>query len=143
VLCKALLARTSGPSLDDVVEPFHERVRDGLLRTMSAEAKALAHERIALSLEAAGRNEHQEMALHWARAGAGARAAEQWLLAAKALMRAGESAQARHALQRAADCGDESTAGEARAVMAEMLVEDGDVRAALALAQSAGTGHTR
>jgi len=58
VLCKALLARTSGPSLDDVVEPFHERVRDGLLRTMSAEAKALAHERIALSLEAAGRNEH-------------------------------------------------------------------------------------
>lgn len=137
VLCKAFLARTSGPLLDDVVEPFHERVRDGLLRTMSAEAKALAHERIALALEAAGRHEHEAMALHWSRAGADSRAAEQWLLAAKALFRAGDREQARHALQRAIDNGSDSTAGEARALLAESLVEQGEIDAALALAREA------
>lgn len=38
-------------------------------------------------------------------------------------------------LQRAVDSGEESTAGEARAILVEALVEDGDVRGALALAQ--------
>jgi hypothetical protein len=45
-LNKAHLTKTTGPTLDDLVEPFHPRVREAIVRTMSAEARAQALERL-------------------------------------------------------------------------------------------------
>ncbi len=137
-LGKAKLVRTSGPTLDAVVEPFHERVRDGLLRTMTHEAKAIAHERIALALEASGRHgdEHEHLARHWERAGLDGRAAEQWMLAAKALVRIGDRSQARHALERASALGSGATRLRARELLAETLLADGQLAAAYELARA-------
>lgn len=49
-LCRAHLARTSGASIDDRVEPSHDRVRGAVLRTMSSDERARAHQRIAAAL---------------------------------------------------------------------------------------------
>ncbi len=55
-LSKAQLAKTSGPTLDDLVEPFHPRVRDAIVRTMGVEAKQAASEKLARATERAGRS---------------------------------------------------------------------------------------
>lgn len=49
-LCRAFLARTTGPSDDDRVEPFHDRVRGAWLRTMSSDERASAHQRLARAM---------------------------------------------------------------------------------------------
>ena len=83
----ARLIVSSGSRGDDLVEPYHDRVRQAVLAGMPDDLRAQRHRRIALALETAGDAKPQALALHWGGAGdpvrsahysalAGARAAE-------------------------------------------------------------------
>jgi tetratricopeptide (TPR) repeat protein len=82
VLRAASLVRTGGVRRTDVVEPYHDRVREAVQLGLSAEAVQAAHQRLAVALEASTEADPQALAEHWRGAGDRDRAAGYALRAA-------------------------------------------------------------
>jgi hypothetical protein len=69
------LVRMTGPLRTDLIEPYHDRVREAVLEHMDAEARKVWHQRLALALEASRRADAEALAIHWREEGDFARAA--------------------------------------------------------------------
>jgi serine/threonine protein kinase len=69
------LVRTSGVHAQDTIEPYHDRVREAVLRHLDLGARTMRHGRLALALEASKQADAQALALHFAEAGDRERAA--------------------------------------------------------------------
>ncbi|HEY0192034.1 MAG TPA: AAA family ATPase, partial [Kofleriaceae bacterium] len=80
------LVRGSGPSLDDDIQAFHDRIRESVVAHLSAETLRDHHHRLAICLETTAAPE--TLAAHWRGAGDLARAAERYLAAADLAVRA-------------------------------------------------------
>jgi Cdc6-like AAA superfamily ATPase len=63
------LVRSSGVHPRDTIEPYHDRVREALLRRLDAVAHKMRHGRLALALEAGKQADAQALALHFAETG--------------------------------------------------------------------------
>ncbi len=61
----AHLVRSTGPSLDDDVETFHDRVRESLTARLPATIQKRHHGGIAVALEASGNADPEAMAVHF------------------------------------------------------------------------------
>ncbi len=68
-LRSANLVRTSGARSSDVVEPYHDRVREAVMGHLDAEARRACHERLALAMEGARQQDEETLAAHWQGAG--------------------------------------------------------------------------
>jgi serine/threonine protein kinase/predicted ATPase len=77
------LVRTSGPGLDDVIECFHDRVRESVVARLGLEASSAYHLGLATTLERAGDMDPETIAAHYLGAGASARAGHYYELAAE------------------------------------------------------------
>ncbi|MCC7540849.1 MAG: AAA family ATPase [Deltaproteobacteria bacterium] len=91
----ARLVRTSGTKRSDIVETYHDRVREAVCASLRPESAAFWHRRIALSLETAGDADAEALAFHWRHAGERERARRH-------AMRAADEAIAMLAFERAA-----------------------------------------
>ena len=89
------LIRSSGLHAQDVVEPFHARVRDAVLEHLSAERRRHHHEQLALTLADDADVPPEMLAIHWKGAGEPQRASAP-------LLRAAEQADTAWAFHRAA-----------------------------------------
>lgn len=69
------LVRMTGPLRTDLIEPYHDRVREAVLGHLDAEARKAWHQRLALALEASRRADAEALAIHWREQGDFARAA--------------------------------------------------------------------
>jgi hypothetical protein len=94
ILRAARLARTSGGRGDDVVEPYHDRVREAVASRLDAPTRSARHEQLARALADSGADP-ELVATHWLGAGDAPRAA-------RLVMRAAEDASAALAFDRAA-----------------------------------------
>lgn len=74
LLRAANLVRTSGTRGTDLVETYHDRVREAVGSRLDAPTTKLCHERLALALEAQGRADPEALAIHWYGAGDSERA---------------------------------------------------------------------
>ncbi|MEO7331643.1 MAG: serine/threonine-protein kinase PknK, partial [Minicystis sp.] len=91
----ANLARTSGTSHDELVEAFHDRIRETVVARLDPPSKRALHRCLAEALETTGRGDAETLALHWRDAGDTEKAAAY-------ASRAGEQASAAMAFDRAA-----------------------------------------
>ncbi|MCE9575875.1 MAG: serine/threonine-protein kinase PknK, partial [Deltaproteobacteria bacterium] len=82
------LARTSGPRGVDVIEPFHDRIRDTVLASVDAAVAPTLHLRLARALEATSRADPAALARHLRAAGEPERAAHYAGLGAEQATRA-------------------------------------------------------
>jgi eukaryotic-like serine/threonine-protein kinase len=78
----AHFVRTSGVYRRDTVEPYHDRVRESVLRHLDPAVRAGWHGRLAVALEQANDVDSEKLILHWQGAGNTARAAEYAIRAA-------------------------------------------------------------
>ncbi len=90
------LVRTTGPSVDDYVETYHDRIRETVTSHLSEPARREHHHRLAIAFEAAGHTDLEETASHFHRAELPEMAAQHYALAA-------EKASAALAFQRSAE----------------------------------------
>jgi hypothetical protein len=81
------LAKTSGARREDVIEIYHDRVRESVLAHLEPDARALWHGRLAAALERVQSEDAETLAIHWRGAGDTARAATYAERAADAAMR--------------------------------------------------------
>jgi hypothetical protein len=65
------------------IEPYHDRIRETVVASLSAAARARQHHRLAAALEAFGHTDPEALAVHWQGAGDPARAARYALDAAQ------------------------------------------------------------
>jgi hypothetical protein len=70
------LVRSSGSSMTDHLEPYHDRVRTAVLAHTGVEASRALHRQLALALEAEPHPDAESLALHWRETGEWERAAE-------------------------------------------------------------------
>jgi tetratricopeptide (TPR) repeat protein len=68
--------KTGGARPDDAIEPYHDRVREAVLRHLDPDARARWHARLAGALERVGSDDAEALATHWHAAGNTERAAE-------------------------------------------------------------------
>jgi hypothetical protein len=80
----AHFVRTSGVYRRDTVEPYHDRVRESVLRHLDDPTRKDWHGRLALALEQTGEVDPEKVMAHWLGAGNPTRAAEYALRAADA-----------------------------------------------------------
>ena len=85
----ARLCRTGGALPSDLIEPYHDRVRETVVLGLDGERRRGAHERLALAFERADGGDAERIATHFREAGQPGRARRYFLDAAT---------QARHAL---------------------------------------------
>ncbi len=78
----AHFVRTSGARPTDLIEPYHDRIRQAILAHLPPSVQRTHHERLALSLEASERVAPERVAVHWLGADNRARAAHYFALAA-------------------------------------------------------------
>jgi serine/threonine protein kinase/tetratricopeptide (TPR) repeat protein len=78
----AHMVLTSGGRASDRIEPYHERVREAVVKTLSKRERIGCHRRLALALEAARWPDGEALSLHWALAGEPVRAAKYAVAAA-------------------------------------------------------------
>jgi serine/threonine protein kinase len=78
----AHMVLTSGGRASDRIEPYHERVRQAVVKTLSKRERVGCHRRLALALEAARWPDGEALSLHWALAGEPVRAAKYAVAAA-------------------------------------------------------------
>jgi len=83
VLRAAHLVRTRGESLEDLVEAYHDRVREAVVRRLAAEMVVDCHRRLARTLKRSGRADAAELAAHFAAAGDNGQASLHYLAAAE------------------------------------------------------------
>ena len=69
------LAKTSGAKRDDLIEIYHDRVRQSVLAHLDPEARARWHGRLAAALERVKSDDAETLSVHWHGAGDAARAA--------------------------------------------------------------------
>ncbi len=138
------VVRTSGSRADDVIEPYHDRVREVLLDVMPDERRARHHRALATAL--AGQGSAEQLARHWNGAGERDRAATH-------ARRAGDEARAKLDFDRAArfyrmalegGTWAEDVRRELRGLLAEALHDAGRPREAAEqyLAAAEGSGST-
>jgi len=72
----ATLIRPASGLREDCVEPYHDRIREVVVAGLDSEARASAHQDLAVALEASGQATDEQLARHWRGAGADARAAK-------------------------------------------------------------------
>ncbi len=82
------LLRSTGPSLDDELELYHDRVRESVFARMPAEAQQHCHARLAQTLAPDQRVDAETIAVHFERAGNAERAGEFYARAADGAARA-------------------------------------------------------
>jgi hypothetical protein len=136
----ARLVVSSGARADDLIEPYHDRVRSAVVADLAPERRAERHLAIARALEATEDADPQVLALHWSGAGDQGRAAHYASLA-------GDRAAQALAFDRAASFYQQAlrpaslTAEERRKLKAKLgdaLANGGNgKRAAAALAEAA------
>jgi hypothetical protein len=63
------LVRTGGARLQDVVELYHDRVREAILGQLDESQRATWHERLAVSIETSEKPDPEALAFHWQSAG--------------------------------------------------------------------------
>jgi serine/threonine protein kinase len=68
--------RTSGAYRHDTVEPYHDRVRESVLRRIDPAQVSVCHGRLALALERCEDPDAEKLALHWEGAGEHTKAAD-------------------------------------------------------------------
>lgn len=90
------LIRTQGMRASDLVEPYHDRIREVVSARLGAEDRARIHAALASAIESSGRPDPEALATHYLAAGNRA-------LAWKYAMSAGDRAAAALAFRRAAD----------------------------------------
>jgi hypothetical protein len=73
----AQLLRSSGPSRTDTVEPYHDRVREAVLKRLPEEARTELHARLAHALEDCGAEDPQVLVRHLLAVGDTTRASAQ------------------------------------------------------------------
>jgi len=81
-LRSARLVRTSGSGDATAVEIYHDRIRETLVASLSADVRRHCHERLALTLQASGRAQPDMLAVHFFGAGDLTTAARYYLTAA-------------------------------------------------------------
>ena len=84
VLRSAHLLRSRGGRDQDLVEPYHDRLRQAVVALLPPARLRSIHERLALSLEASGKADPETLADHFQRAGERDRAADYFAVAAEA-----------------------------------------------------------
>jgi serine/threonine protein kinase len=81
------LLRTSGPTAQDNLEPFHDRVRESVLSHLTSDVQRTLHARLANALEQIGDFEPEALAWHLKQADQPLRAGHYYALAADAAAR--------------------------------------------------------
>jgi serine/threonine protein kinase len=87
-LHRAKLVRTAGSERDDLLECFHNRIREAVVGALSPEAKRAHHEGIAAALQTQREPDPEKLYLHYGAAGLAERAAEHAIAAAQRAERA-------------------------------------------------------
>ncbi len=82
-LRSAKLVRTRGDRQEDLVESFHDRIREAVLYSLAPERAKELHRRLALGLEGAGNTDPEVLAVHFEQAGHNERAAHYMARAAQ------------------------------------------------------------
>ncbi|HEX4417293.1 MAG TPA: AAA family ATPase, partial [Kofleriaceae bacterium] len=82
------LVRGTGPSLDDEIHTFHDRIRETVVAHLPAASRAAHHLRLAATLEASGGVAPETIAAHFRGAGELAKASDYYVAAADLAMRA-------------------------------------------------------
>ena len=95
VLRAAKLVRTSGSRATDLIEPYHDRVRDAVTSYLADDKRLVVHRRLAIALEAVPEADPEALARHWDGAGEADKAA-------RYAHKAGEAAYDALAFERAA-----------------------------------------
>jgi serine/threonine protein kinase/tetratricopeptide (TPR) repeat protein len=72
----ANLVRTGGARREDVIEPYHDRVREAVASRLSPDVVRAWHGRLALAIEASDEPDPEALAVHWHGAGDDGRAAD-------------------------------------------------------------------
>lgn len=68
-LCVAQLARTHNAAEEELLESFHDRIREAVAQGLSAQERLSSHHAIATALEGAGHVDPERLATHWDAAG--------------------------------------------------------------------------
>ena len=126
-LLVAHLAKTHGRRGKDLIEPYHDRVRDAVMSRLSADERALHHRQLAEALETAETRDVDALALHWFGAGDASKGTSYALLAAEqALAAVAFETAARH-FERALSSGtlDEATRRPVLVKLGEALAHAG------------------
>lgn len=89
------LIRTQGPRLSDVIEAYHDRIRESVLARLSAAARSAWHGHLAVALESGHQPDPELLMVHWSGAGQPDRAA-------RYAVKAAEQSQKALAFERAA-----------------------------------------
>lgn len=76
------LIRGTGPGFDDLIETYHDRIRESVVRHLSDAARVEHHRRLALALEATSHPDIEATAVHFHRAGLLERAGHHYAMAA-------------------------------------------------------------
>ena len=90
------LIRSTGPTIDDEIETYHDRIRESVTNHVSESAAVELHRRLALAFEAGANADVEATAAHFRRAGLPDRAAHYYALAgdkAAAALAFGRSAE--------------------------------------------------
>jgi serine/threonine protein kinase/predicted ATPase len=82
------LVRGTGPSLDDDIHTFHDRIRESVVAHLPEDTRKAHHARLAVTLEAAGGVAPETIAAHFHGAGELGKAADYYVAAADLAMRA-------------------------------------------------------
>src|SRR5262249_39821516 len=69
------LVRTAGSRRADVVEPYHDRVREAVVERLDPGVRRKLHEQLATALEASASADHEALTIHWLGAGDKAKSA--------------------------------------------------------------------
>ena len=88
LLRAANLVRTSGTRGADRIEPYHDRVRESIVRRLDHAERRTLHQKLALALEGSGRADPEMLVTHWRGAGDKVRAAQYAAAAAEQAARA-------------------------------------------------------
>ncbi len=140
----AHLAKTSGAKREDVIEIYHDRVRQAVLGHLEPETRSLWHGRLAAALERVGSDDAESLSVHWQGVGDLARASTYAERAADVAMRTLAFERAARLYRSAIAMhprGDDDAARSLESRLAEALLNAGYVAEAgevnLALAERA------
>lgn len=77
----ARLVKTTGPGEHDLVESYHDRIRELVTKALPREAQRACHQRLAATLEASGRADPEALGVHFEGAGQPEKAGQYYAVA--------------------------------------------------------------